>query len=374
MTLKRVMIIVILLFFLSLLFYFFVVSNKSDIKVYVVEKKKMIVSVYASGYIDSSDSIVVKSEASGYIEKIFVRENEEIKAGQILAIISHSPIKEHLKEVEAEIESIREKLKENSDYRRQLLSNIDVKRAILENKERNFYRKKALYEEELISKEKFEEIKREYEVAKQEYEAQLSYYKDTMKSLQYQIQSLQSKYNAIKAEIAKYYIRSPINGKVLRKFVNEGDYINSLTQNNILFSIGNDKNIETVLNVDEEYIPLVKEGMKVLVTVDSYPNEIFQGKIKVVEAQSDRTTRTVKVKADVDYHKQAFFNLTVEANIIIKETEGIFIPESSYKDGFVEIVERGKRRKVKVEISEDKYNGYFLVKSGLKEGQKIILQ
>ncbi len=358
----------ILIFLVVLLF------QPSKTEKYRVEKKKMVQSVYASGFIDSSDSVTIRSEVSGHIEKILVHEGEEVKKGQLLLIISNETIKENLREVEAQFASVKDRLMPDSDYKKELIHNIEIKKAILENVEKNFNRRKTLYEEELISKEKFDEIKREYEVAKRDYERQINLYNDTIRNLNYQLESLKAKRQALKAELDKYFIKSPINGKILRKFVNEGDYVNPLQQDNALFSVGNEKNLETVLLVDEEYIPMVKSGMKVYITLDSYPKEIFEGVIKMIERQSDRATRTVKVKADVNYGKSVFFGLTVEGNIIIEEVEGIFIPEKAYRNGYVEIIEKGKIKKIKVNTSSKTYSGYILVLEGLREGQEVIIK
>lgn len=375
MNLKKGKILIFLLIILFVLgFVLLLMSNDSKVKKLKVERKKMVLSVYASGYIDSSDSVVIKPEVSGYVEKILVRENQEVKRGQLLAVISHDVLKQNLKELEANLSIVEQRLMANSDFQREQQSMIDIKRAVLENVEKNYQRKKALYEEELISKERFEDIKREYEVAKRDYERQLSQYNDTLKSLESQREGLVAKRMAIKKEIEKYHVRAPISGKILRKFVNEGDFVNSLQQNSFLFSIGNEGALETVLMVDEEYIPMIREGMKVIVTLDSYPNETFIGKIKTIESQSERSSRTVKVKADINYTKPVIFNLTVEANIIVKETEGLFIPASAYKDGYVEVYEGGKSKRVKVEVASEKYDGFLLVTSGLKEGQELILQ
>ncbi|MGC8938563.1 MAG: efflux RND transporter periplasmic adaptor subunit, partial [Thermodesulfovibrio sp.] len=154
----------------------------------------------------------------------------------------------------------------------------------------------------------------------------------------------------------------------------EGEYVNPLQQNSALFSVGNEKNLETVLFVDEEYIPKVKTGMKVYITLDSYPGEIFEGRIKSLESQSDRATRTVKVKADVNYGKPVFFGLTVEANIIIDEIEGIFIPEKAYQNGYVEVLDGNRVKKIKVKVSPEKYNGYLLVIEGLEENQELVIR
>ncbi len=367
---KLIFLIFLLLLFLG--FISFLLLKPSKIEKYRVEKKKMVVSIYASGYIDSSDSVIIKPEVAGQIEKILVREGDEVKKDQLLLIISNSPVKENLREVEAQLASVRERLKPDSDFRKELMNNIEIKKAILENIEKNFNRKKALFEEELISKERFEDIKREYEVAKRDYERQLNQYKDTITNLNYQFESLKAKRQALSSELNKYYIKAPFKGKILRKFVNEGDYVNPMQHNNALLSLGNDENLETILFVDEEYIPRIKEGMKVYVTLDSYPGEVFQGSIKSIESQSDRTTRTVKVKAQVNYMKPIFFGLTVEANVIISEIEGIFIPQSAYKDGYVEVLESGKPKKIKIKVSPEKYSGNLLVLEGLTEGQEII--
>ena len=371
---RKLTFIIIGIFLLFVLLLYLILSKKSYESTYKVERKKMVQSVYASGFIDSSDRVVVKSEVSGYIEKIFVKENDLVKKGQLLAIISNETIKENLKEVEAQLGKLRDKLAPGSDFRQDLLHAIEIKKSILENIEKNYQRRKALYEEELVSKEQFDEIKKAYDVAKRDYERQLNIYNDSIKTLSYEFESLKAKQRAIKAELDKYYIKSPINGKILRKFVNEGDYINHLQQENIFFTVGNEKNLETVLLVDEEYIPLVKEGMKVLITLDAYPKEIFEGKIKSIESQSDRSSRTVKVKAEVEYGKEVFFNLTVEANIIIREVEGLFIPASAYKEGYVEVLDGRKAKKIKVNISPVKFNGFLLVNSGLKEGQEVIIK
>lgn len=354
--------------------FIFLFLKPTKVVKYKVEKRKMVHSVYASGYIDSSDSVLVKPEVSGYIEKILVTEGQEIKKGQLLAVISNETLKENIREVEAQLASVSERLRTDSDFRKDLTHNIEIKREVLENVEKNYNRRKALFEEGLISKEMFDAIKREYEVAKRDYERQLNIYNDSIKNLSYQFDSLNARKKALKYELEKYYVKSPISGKVLRKFLNEGDYVNNLQQNNVLFSLGSERNLETILLVDEEYIPMVREGMKVLITLDAYPGESFVGSIKTIEKQSDRASRTVKVKANVDYQKSIYFGLTVEANIIIKEVEGLFIPDSAYKNGYVEVLEEGRTKRVKINVSPEKYNGYLLVKDGLQEGQEIILK
>jgi len=111
--------------------------------------------------------------------------------------------------------------------------------------------------------------------------------------------------------------------------------------------------------------------MKVLITLDAYPKEIFEGKIKTIESQSDRSSRTVKVKAEVEYGKEVFFNLTVEANIIIREVEGLFIPASAYKEGYVEVLDGRKAKKSKLTYLQLNSMDFFLLILVLKRGRKL---
>ncbi len=369
---KRLLIYLTLVIILLASLFFLSKPQRTD--TYKVQKKKMTTSVYASGYIDSSDSVVLKAEVSGTVQTIMVTEGDEIKTGQVLLILYHAPVSENLKDMEAQIGALSERLRPDSDFQRGLLQYIEMKRVSLSDIEKTLNRLKALYQEGLVSEARFDEIRREHELAKRDYERQINQFQDNMTSLNYQLEGLKAKRQALKAELDKYYIRSPINGRVLRRFVNVGDYVNHMQQGNALFSIGNERNIETLLFVDEEYIPKIKEGMKVYISLDAYPGEVFEGVIKAIDGQSDRTTRTLKVKADVNYGKPVFFGLTVEANIITVESEGIFIPESAYRDGYVEVFEGGRTDKLKVRVSPERSNGYLHVTEGLREGQEILIR
>lgn len=248
-----------------------------------------------------------------------------------------------------------------------------MKRISYENTLKAYERRKNLFEKGLISKEQFDEISKNLELAKRDYEKTVANYNDSLKELFYQLKSYEAKKSEISKEIEKYYVKSPVDGKILRKFVNEGDYLNSMFQNNQLFSVGSMNKIETVLLVDEEYAPLLKIGMESLIKLDSYPDKVFSGKIRTIEFQSDKNSRTVKVKADVKYDKPVLLDMTVESNIILDKIDGLFIPESAYKDGYVKILENGKIKTVKVEVEKEKYNGYLRVLNGLKEGQSIVV-
>ena len=135
---------------------------------------------------------------------------------------------------------------------------------------------------------------------------------------------------------------------MLRKFTEEGDYVNNMIQGNELFSVGDPENLETVLLVDEEYSPLIKIGQKVLITTDAYPDKVFEGKVTLIERESDRKSRTVKVKADVDYPGNIPVGITIEANIVVMDKEGLFISKDTVKNGYIKITSNGEEVEIPV--------------------------
>lgn len=369
---KKIVLALIVVF--SFIFGFIYLKKNNTYKVIKAQQRDVVESVYGSGYIDSKNSVIIKSQVSGYIQKIFVHENQRVMKGQVLAIISNQTLLENLKDIESQIQYNTERLKEDSAYIKELKSSIEIKRLNLENLKNMYERRKQLFEKGLIPKESFEEIEKNLNIAQKDYEKQVKLYEDSIFTLKSQVNSLVAKKNAVLAEIEKHSIKSPVDGVVLRKFVNEGDYINNISSSNQLFLVGNPDSIETVINIDEEYVPMLKEGQKVLVVLDSYPKDIFEGKITTIESAVDRTTRTVKVKADINYTKSVTVGMVVEANIVLSVSKKVFIPQNAIKDGYVEIFEDGKIKKIKVQIGKRSYNGYIEIEDGLSAGQEIVVR
>ncbi|GJM15879.1 MAG: permease [Thermodesulfobacteriota bacterium] len=370
---KKLLILVIIGILIVLLGSIFLLNSKSDRdkNTTEVEKKRYIKSVYASGYIDSSNKVVIKPEVSGYIESIYVTDGELVTKGQPLALISNKKLREELKEIEALKSLIISRLKKDSDYLKMLKDEVEIQRLNLDIEKKNYDRRKSLLEKGIISKESYDRSEISFEVAEKNYKKSIETLNDKMSELNSDLDSLAAREQSIKEEINKHYIKSPVNGEVLRKMVEQGDYVNSLVKDNELFSVGDTKKLETVLLVDEEYIPLIKIGQLVHITTDAFPGEAFEGNVILIEKEADRTTRTVIVKADVQYPENTPVGITVEANIVIEDRESLFISKEAYRDGHVETIKDGENVKVPVETGIKK-DGLIEVKEGATENQKVL--
>ncbi len=335
-----------------------------------VEEREIKTVVYGSGYAKRKDYVVLKPEVSGYITKVLVEEGQYVKIGQPLAVIDSGSLDASIKEVDSRLQFLRERSREGSDYLKSLEEVIESARINMENARRLLERRERLFSEGLISKEAYEQAKANYEVSKSEYGRALSVYEDAKISLRNEEKVLTAQRERLLKEKGKYTLRSPLEGRVLKRYVNPGDYVNPLHDSK-LFSIGSGS-WEVVLDVDEEYAGLLKEGQKVFLRVDAYPGRTFEGNVERVVREVDQSRKLLQVKLSVDLPEDLPNNSTVDANIEVQPKKLLLIPKRAYRDGYVILYDGVRRLKVPVRVGRE-YEEYLEVLDGLKPGDRVIL-
>src|SRR4030095_13501490 len=101
---------------------------------------------------------------------------------------------------------------------------------------------------------------------------------------------LRAQLDAAKTQWGYTEIRSPLDGVVLTKNVEAGEFVNPGTP---VVTIANIDDLWMNIYIPETQTGLVKLGQNVRVTVDSFPGESFKGKITVVSAESEFTPKTI---------------------------------------------------------------------------------
>ena len=146
--------------------------------------------VGTSGNISPLYNVNVRSEVSGKIESIFVEAGETVERGQLLLQLEAETF-----EADRELALIR----------------IETSRLRLQRAERDFERKKRLYESELISEEEFESSETNFLLARNEF------------------RSAEKDLVAVEERIRQTRIVAPFSGTILRLFVTEGEVITGAT-------------------------------------------------------------------------------------------------------------------------------------------------
>ena len=175
----------------------------------------------------------------------------------------------------------------------------------------------------------------------------------------------------------EYLIKSPIDGFVVQKNVNNGMAIRS--DNNMgLFTVSNLKEVWVQANVYEANISKVHQGDDVDVSTISYPDKIFKGKIDKLMNVLDPTSKVMKMRvilSNPDYilKPQMFATVTVNntSNIdaIAVSSSALIFDHSQY---YVLVYKNRKDIQIRpVEVISINGTTAF-IKSGVTPGEQLI--
>ena len=220
----------------------------------------------------------------------------------------------------------------------------------------NLDRSKELFDEEAISQSKYDEALKIYNVSQAQYNVALSklnlinsYPTETSSSaaeskmLQLkagyelsisngntQLRQLESQLSIAKVqlvqanntveqtkrELDKLNIKSPIDGVVNSLFVKEGEFA---TAGKLTAEIFNPENIEINAYVSEANIGRVIVGQETVISIDSYENEYFTGKVTKINNLAEFTPKNIQTKEE---RVNTVFKVTIKAI----ETDGALKP------------------------------------------------
>ena len=113
-------------------------------------------------------------------------------------------------------------------------------------------------------------------------------------------------------------LTTPADGQVIRRDGEVGDFIPSNQPFFYLAKSGSPLRISA--DVDEEDIPLIKAGDKVLIKADAFPDRVFDGQVSEITPKGDPVARSYRVRIALPPDTALKIGMTAETNIITKES------------------------------------------------------
>ncbi|MDX5435805.1 MAG: efflux RND transporter periplasmic adaptor subunit, partial [Pontibacter sp.] len=182
---------------------------------------------------------------------------------------------------------------------------------------------------------------------------------------------------ALKATLAKAYVRAPFDGVIGLRQVSEGSYVSATTP---IARIVDVSPVKIDFAIPGRYSQQVKKGDKISFTVEGSP-ETYEASVYAVQPSIDPTTRTLQVRALFDNKKEevkpgAFVNVNLSLkesdDAILIPTEAI-IPEATGHKIFLakngkavpQMVKIGQRSETLIQIMEGVEPGDTIISSGI---------
>lgn len=226
------------------------------------------------GVVEPCAVVKLGSPTPGVIEQILVERGDVVKKGQILA------------QLESGVEKATQEL---ARLRGGLESGVSLRQAKLGFIGRDQARRETLFNEGAISFYDKDEMDTNKEVAKHELQESID---------QKKLAGLELK--QAEAAVARRIIRSPIDGVVVEKLIEPGEYVE--TQPIMRIAKIDLLHVEMVVPVN--LYRLFKEGMQVEVFPEEPVTQSYFGKVKIIDHVFDAASGTFGVRVELPNEKK----------------------------------------------------------------------
>ncbi len=288
---KKVLIIISVIIVLGVAVYFFFVKSNAEsysFRYDTISKGNLTLYVTATGTLNAVTTVQVGTQVSGRISKLYADFNSIVKAGQVIAQIDPTFLKQAVLDSKA---------------------NLDRAQAQFDDAERNFARAKILYKKNLESQ--------------VNYDAAMTTYESNKASLQQAGAQLER----AKINLAYTTIYAPINGVVIDRKVSVGQTVAASFSSPTLFTIANDlSKMQVQATVDESDIGKVNVGQKAIFTVDAFPNQNFTGTVSQIRLAPVVQNNVVNYIVIIDVHNDKLLlmpGMTANVKILVAEKKNV---------------------------------------------------
>jgi len=270
--------------------------------------------IAAPGRVEAvSEEIRVSSELSGRLHSVPVEEGDRVGKGQVLAQIENEDYIARVAAAEATLaqrqaELLRVVNGARSQERRAAEAGMQAAKAVLDNAHREADRRRNLADRDMISRDEAERYQRIFQVAQADYERASQEFSlidadardDDRQRAQAAVAAAQAQLAEARAYLEKTFIRSPLDGVVLRKFRHPGESVSTQFDSPIV-TLADDSSLRVRLDVDETDVARLRVGQDSFVTAEAYGPQKFTGHvIRVGRILGRKNVRTDEPSERVD--------------------------------------------------------------------------
>ncbi|WP_339655495.1 efflux RND transporter periplasmic adaptor subunit [uncultured Maribacter sp.] len=259
-----------------------------------IEKKTV-----ATGKLIPEDEIEIKPQISGIIEKIYLVEGVEVKAGDLIAVIKVVPNEQSLNQAKGRVNS----------------ANISLSNVKIE-----YDRNKTLFDKGVISSQNFNDLQLRYDQAKQE------------------LQNAQADYQIIRvgstggSSSANTNIRATVNGTILEIPVEEGDQViqsNNFNDGTTIATIADLSKMIFEGKVDEGEVGKLKVGAPLKINLGAVEGKELNAKLRFIAPKGIEETGAVqfKIEGDVENSEDIFIRAGYSANasLVLERKDSVLV-------------------------------------------------
>jgi HlyD family secretion protein len=232
----------------------------TEVEVATVGREDLQAKVTANGKVQARKKVDISATIAGQITHLAVKEGDPVRKGQFLLQIDATNPRASARSSEFSMEALRQD-------QQSARANLEQARADLKRAEEN-------YASRIISDADMERARTAVATAQAGADAAAR-----------RIEQAGATLEGARDTLAKTTVRSPIDGVVTAKRVEEGEVAVIGIQNSpgtVLLQVSDMSSVETELEVDETSVPSLSLGQEARIRIDAYPNRTFKGEVTEV--------------------------------------------------------------------------------------------
>lgn len=226
-----------------------------NVRVHAAEQKSLRPFLDTTGTLNPYEEVIVSAEVDGILKGMKVNEGSVVSKGTLLAVIDDIDYDLEVKKADAALKQAE---------------------ANFANTKLEYQRKDALFKEQLVTQQQFDDVSTRLSLAAAE------------------VERAKASLSLAKQKLSKTLIYSPLAGVVKEKKVERGNYVRNGTP---LFTIIQTNPIKLNFTVAEKDIGRLKAGQDVFFAVDAIPEKEFKGKVSIIYPSLEEKTRTLLIEA-----------------------------------------------------------------------------
>lgn len=370
-----------------------------------VRRGDIATTVTASGALSAITTVLVSSQVSGQMLRILADYNTEVRQGDVIAEMDPLSFQIALEQAQSELAVaeadvlIQKRLQEKAAADRTSAASAmeragfatERERIVVAEAKRDLERKRILARTDNVSQVELSKAQAAFDMAVQNLKsaeadertsAALAEAADSARrSAEAQVihanavvQQRRAAVKAAQTELERTKIRSPIDGVVIGRSIEEGQQVTVTLQTQTLFTVARDlREMQIKISVDEADIGKIREGQPVIYTVDSFPGREFLAKVKQIRKDSHEKQNVVTyvVVADApNPDKMLMPGMTANARIVIDAHANVHkVPIAALH--FSPAGERGPEASHLWTLGEDQRPRPVPVRVGLSDGSMV---
>jgi len=354
-----------------------------------VERGTMVKSVVATGKVEPTTKIEIKSKANGIIKALNADVDLAVKEGDILVELDKEQLAAALRGAEANLLAARASLEAAEAQARK--NSVEAEGPDAEFARRAYDRARSLFAQSLISQSTLDDAHGLVDMAdnrKRAAQSQLAISQAKVAEARAQVAQAKAAADRAAEDVANATIRAPIRGTVLSRDVEIGSPVSSIlnlgANATLVMTLGDIAQVFVRGKVDEADIGRVRLGQQARIRVETFKDKSFNGRVTQISpmgVEKDNVTN-FEVRVSIDNPgKELKANMTANAEIVLEEhPDSLIVPEAAItydaeKNAFVDVLAPGsKTGRHKTQVKVGVGNGTKIqILEGLKQGDKVVL-